>query len=103
MIKKTLTVLTLILATSASVAGDIPDPLRIATEGAYPPFNGVDASGNLIGFDVDIAIALCEEMKVECEFVTQDWDGMIPALQAGKFDAERFAVPADGAGAGKKL
>lgn len=87
MIKKTLTVLTLILATSASVAGDIPDPLRIATEGAYPPFNGVDASGNLIGFDVDIAIALCEEMKANCELVAQDWDGIIPALMANKYDA----------------
>ncbi|WP_158873836.1 ABC transporter substrate-binding protein [Antarcticirhabdus aurantiaca] len=59
----------------------------IGTEGAYPPFNFLDASGQLQGFDVDVAKALCEQMKVTCTFVTQDWDGMIPALQNGNFDA----------------
>jgi polar amino acid transport system substrate-binding protein len=61
--------------------------IKIATEGAYPPFNTIGPDGKLSGFDVDIADALCAQMKADCELIAQDWDGMIPALQAGKFDA----------------
>ncbi|RJG13054.1 amino acid ABC transporter [Pseudomonas cavernicola] len=62
------------------------DKLKIGTEGAYPPFNLIDASGQVVGFDVEIAQALCAKMKVECDVVTSDWDGIIPALNAKKFD-----------------
>jgi lysine-arginine-ornithine-binding protein len=62
------------------------DTIKVATEGAYPPFNGKDASGELFGFDLDIAKALCEELKAKCEIVAQDWDGIIPGLEAKKYD-----------------
>jgi len=75
-------VTSLALGTSAVAA----DKLKVGTEGAYPPFNLIDASGKVVGFDIDIANALCAEMKVECEIVTSDWDGIIPALNAKKFD-----------------
>lgn len=74
-------------AMSLAVSASAQEKLRLGTEGAYPPFNYVQADGKLGGFDVDLAEALCAEMKTQCEISVQDFDGSIPALQAGKFDA----------------
>jgi polar amino acid transport system substrate-binding protein/arginine/ornithine transport system substrate-binding protein len=63
-----------------------PATYRIATEGTYPPWSFKDSQGNLQGWDVDIANALCEKMKAKCEIIAQDWDGIIPGLIARKFD-----------------
>ena len=62
------------------------DKYKVGIEGAYPPFNNKNASGEVVGFDPDIAMALCAKMKAECEIVTSDWDGIIPALNAKKYD-----------------
>ena len=63
------------------------DKIKIGTEGAYPPWNSKDASGKLIGFEVELAYALCRYIGRQCDIVEQDWDGMITALQMRKFDA----------------
>ena len=61
--------------------------LRVGTVGDYPPFNYIDDAGELTGFDVDIARALCDEMEVECNFIQEKWAELIISLRAGKFDA----------------
>ena len=61
--------------------------IRVGVEGAYPPFSWVEPDGTLKGFDIEIAMALCKEIGAECVLVTQDWDGIIPALLARKYDA----------------
>ena len=61
--------------------------IKVGIEAAYPPFSAVTADGTFVGFDIDIANALCEQMGAECTLVQQDWDGIIPALLARKYDA----------------
>jgi len=85
-----LKIIRLILAVGLMVVSFISgaqETLRLGTEGAYAPFNSIDKDGALVGFDIEIGDALCAAMKVKCEWVTAEWDGIIPALLAKKFDA----------------
>lgn len=61
--------------------------LNVCVEGAYPPFSEVTADGNIVGFDIDIANALCKQIGDTCTMVKVDWDGIIPALVEKKCDA----------------
>jgi polar amino acid transport system substrate-binding protein len=70
------------LATANAQAQEI----KIGTEGAYPPWNNLNAKGELEGFEIDFGNAVCEKMKVKCTWVAQDWDGIIPALLSKKYD-----------------
>lgn len=80
--KRTLAAILCIAATPA-LAADVD----ICVEGAYPPFSETTPAGDVIGFDIDIANALCTEMGKSCEIVPTEWDGIIPALLEGKCDA----------------
>ena len=60
--------------------------IKIGTEGAYPPWNNINAAGELEGAEIDFGNEACKRMGVDCEWVTQDWDGIIPALLNGKYD-----------------
>ncbi|WP_336365890.1 transporter substrate-binding domain-containing protein [Marinobacter sp. C2H3] len=75
----------------ALVAGSVQakdwNEVRIAFDVPYEPFEYKDENGNLTGFEVELATAMCQEMQAKCDFVIQSWDGMIPGLLARKFDA----------------
>ena len=83
--RRMLAVLLLTLVSASPTLADDP-VLRIGTEGAYPPFNFVDDKGELAGFDVDIAKALCKEMQRTCTFVVMPWAEIIEGLEQNKYD-----------------
>lgn len=64
-----------------------PMTIKIATESSYKPFSYTDADGKLIGYEIELAEAMCAQMKADCDIISQDWDGLIPGLNAQKFDA----------------
>lgn len=70
-----------------AMAQNLPNELKIATEGAYPPWNYTSANGSLIGYEIDLTKLLCERMKVKCTVVSQEWNGIIPGLNVGKYEA----------------
>lgn len=78
-------ILTAVLFPEVTQAGN-ERAISIAAEGASPPWTGTNENGELYGFDIDVGRDLCGRMKIECTFVAQDWDGIIPALTVGKFD-----------------
>ncbi len=75
------------LLSAAAFAEGLPAKITIATEGACPPWNYTNADGSLVGYEIDLIAALCARMKVECTVVAQEWNGIIPGLTAGKYDA----------------
>lgn len=75
----------LMLTTMASAAQW--DHVRLGVDATYPPFESKDSDGNLVGFEIELGEAVCAEMGVTCEWVVQDWDGIIPGLLARKYDA----------------
>lgn len=74
------------LAAVASAQAPSWAKIRIGVEANYPPFSQMGPDGKFSGFDIDIANAICAELKAECTLVAQEWDGMMPALNARKFD-----------------
>jgi len=87
-------VIAVALAAAAPAEAQTKDwkKIRIGTEGAYAPWNFSEAGGKLSGFEIDLANELCKRMNAECTIVAQDWDGIIPALQASKYDAIMAAM-----------
>jgi len=72
---------------SSGVLAKNPNELRIGVEASYPPFESKSASGQLQGFDIDLGNAICAKLNTRCVWVENAFDGLIPALQARKFDA----------------
>jgi len=89
--RTTLTVvaaLVAVLSVPLAAHAQAPDwkEIRVGVEGNYPPFSKLGADGKLAGFDIDIANAVCAQLKAKCTLIQQEWDGMMPALSAKKFD-----------------
>jgi octopine/nopaline transport system substrate-binding protein len=80
-------VLVLIMGLVGAVDAKEWKKVRVATEGAYPPWNATDPSGKLHGFDIDVINEVCKRVGLECEITAQAWKGIIPGLTAGKYDA----------------
>lgn len=86
MIRKLTATALLLLSTAAFAQAPNWGKIRIGVEANYPPFSQMGTDGKFSGFDIDIANAICAEIKAECTLVAQEWDGMMPALNAKKFD-----------------
>jgi polar amino acid transport system substrate-binding protein len=74
-----------VLAFSAGMAW-AQDTVRLGTEGAYPPWNFINDAGEVDGFERELGDELCERAELTCEWVTNDWDSIIPNLVSGNYD-----------------
>ena len=81
--KLILTTAALALTASAAMAADV---VRMGTEGAYPPWNYIDDAGQVAGFERELGDELCLRAALTCEWVTNDWDSIIPNLVSGNYD-----------------
>lgn len=79
-------VLAALLATFAAGAS-AADKISFGVSATYPPFESLDASNKIVGFDIDLATALCKQMQAECTFTNHAFDSLIPALKFKKYDA----------------
>ncbi|QWT40585.1 arginine ABC transporter substrate-binding protein [Dickeya dadantii] len=70
-----------------SLSAGAAETIRFATEASYPPFESVDASNQIVGFDIDLANALCKQIQATCTFSNQAFDSLIPGLKFRRFDA----------------
>ncbi|KAL0986743.1 lysine/arginine/ornithine ABC transporter substrate-binding protein [Haemophilus influenzae] len=86
--KKTL-LTAILLGSSIAVSAQ---ELTFAMEPSYPPFETTNAKGEIIGFDVDVANAICQEIQVTCKFKSETFDSLIPSLKAKRFDAVISAI-----------
>lgn len=80
----------LLIATAALavlIGGANAQQVRIASEGAYAPWNYIDDSGNLAGFEIELGNELCARAELDCVWIQNAWDSMIPNLNAGNYDA----------------
>lgn len=81
--KKLLLTAALVAATSTAWAGDV---VRMGTEGAYPPYNFINDAGEVDGMERELGDELCKRANLTCEWVTNDWDSIIPNLVSGNYD-----------------
>ena len=75
------------LLASFSLSAAAAQTIRFATEASYPPFESMDANNQIVGFDVDLANALCKEIDATCTFSNQSFDSLIPSLKFRRIDA----------------
>lgn len=75
------------LFAASAFSKNVPKEITIATEGAYPPWSYTKPDGSLAGYEIDMIKILCQRMQEKCKVVSQEWNGIIPGLQARKYDA----------------